>query len=187
MNETLMRYRPRSLFSSWLALIVVALLLMLAPIASAQSATSTGTASVEIVASPPTAVQPVAIKTDSYTLHLNAATAPKFNINLKAQGGGGTVSPWSGAFFYDVRGHTLDAVVLNKILDLTKNTKLSGFSLYGFAGTTVDKNGKAVAGLSIGKDWKWFDQVSFFTGIGISFSASNPIGGGFIVGASVHF
>lgn len=169
-----MRYRPRSLFSfSWLALIVVAFLMVLAPIASAQSATSAPTLS----------------KLDAYTLDVPAplVTDIKFNLVVPVPVQANLPSPWSGAFFYDIKGGHMDAVILNKILDLTKNTKLSGFSLYGFAGTTVNKDGKAVAGLAIGKDWKWFDQVSFFTGIGVSFSASTPIGGGIIVGASVHF
>lgn len=169
---------------SWLALLVIAVLSLFSTFAAAQGVTSNGPASVTIVAgSPPTAVQPT-VKSDAYTI--NVAAPIKFNLSLKAQGNG-ELSPWSGAFFYDVRSKTLNAVVLNKIRDLTKNTKLSGFSLYGFAGTTVDRNGKATAGLAIGKDWKWFDQVSFFTGIGVSFSASQPIGGGLIVGASVHF
>lgn len=171
-----MRHRP---FASWLAIMFVAVLSLISALASADNAPSTA---------PKTQPAVTRLAPDNYTITVDAATvAPKFDLTLKAQGTTGTVSPWSGAFFYDVRSHTLDAVVLNKVLDLTKNTKLSGFSLYGFAGSTVDKNGKAVAGLAIGKDWKWFDQVSFFTGIGVSFSASTPVGGGFIVGASVKF
>jgi hypothetical protein len=167
--------RNRSVFS-WLAILLVCVFSLLAAIAPAQSTTPTSPTIAS--AAPPT----FKLDSDLYTLN-----APSTVLTQGTTGTGTGASPWSGAFFWDIRSSKLDAVAVNKILDLTKNTKLSGFSLYGFAGTTVDKDGKAVAGLAIGKEWKWFDQVSFFTAVGVSFSASTPIGGGIIVGASVKF
>lgn len=174
-----MRRRPP--ITTWLAILIIAVLSLLAAIAPAQSVTSTSTATVEIV-SPPVMKDFTLNAGDAYTLNYTPTAYTRTVLQ-----GTGTVSPWSGAFFYDVRGKTFNAVVINKLSDLTKNNKLAGFELDAFAGTTVDKNGKAVAGFALGKTWKWFDQISFYTGVGISFSASTPIGGGVIVGAAIKF
>lgn len=99
----------------------------------------------------------------------------------------GNASPWSGSLYYDIRTAKANAVVLNKFLDLTINGKPTRFSLYGFAGTSVDGEGNAVGGLAFGREFHWFDQVSIFAGAGISFSGGNPVGGGVLAGVSFKF
>lgn len=117
----------------------------------------------------------------------NLLIASTFAIAAYSSAQGGNVSPWSGSMYFDLRTQKTNAVVLNRVRDLTINGKPTRYSLYGFAGTSVDGEGKAVGGLAFGREWKIIDQFSAFAGIGVSFSGGAPLSGGFLIGGMLKF
>lgn len=96
-------------------------------------------------------------------------------------------TPWSGAFYYDIKNRHADAVLITKLRDLTFKGRASGFELDGFAGTTVDKSGKSVLGFDISYTKTLFDQMYVFGGVAISISGGQPVGGGFVGGLGWRF
>lgn len=167
---------PRRL-AAMLACMVLSLLLSVAALAQSISPAP--------ITAPPPQVQ--SDTNSKFALNV-APVAIRPSVTFKAQGGGkDAYGPWSGAVFCDLRGG-INAVVLNKITDLSKGTRYAGFGLYAFAGTAVNKDGKLTAGIAFGKDWQLLDQISIFTGVGIAVSADRkPVGGGLLLGASFHF
>lgn len=93
---------------------------------------------------------------------------------------------WSGSIFKDVKNHHIDAVVMTHLTDLTIHGRKTGFGLDAFAGSTVTKDGKAVAGFSFGYSKSIFDQVNLYAGLGAAFSAGTPTGFGLVFGAQVN-
>lgn len=118
-----------------------------------------------------------------------ARPSDSINVKLSYQQPPPTVSPWSGAIFGSIRGKSFqtNAVVINKIVDLTRHGFPVGMELDGFVGTTVDKNGKSVGGFAVGKTWYAFDQASFYLGFGASIAVNESPRVGVLAGLSVHF
>lgn len=94
---------------------------------------------------------------------------------------------WSITGFFDVKAKHLDMVAINKLRDLTIKGKLTGFELDAFAGTTADKDGKAVAGVGIGYTRQIWDQVVFQAGAGPVIESGVPVSFGVWLGIGYKF
>lgn len=92
---------------------------------------------------------------------------------------------WSGSIYYDIRSKVANAVVYNRIGDLTLKGKVVA-EADGFIGVSNQRGTPAVIGLAVIWRKLIFDQVSFIFGPAGSLTAGKW-GGGFTAGLSVKF
>ena len=92
---------------------------------------------------------------------------------------------WSGSIYYDIRSKVANAVVYNRIGDLTLKGKIVAEAV-GFVGLSNQKATPGVIGFAVIWRKPLFDQVSLVFGPAGSLTAGKW-GGGFTAGLSVKF